>query len=186
MADSKERVVAAATKCFAAKGYSATTLADIEAAAGLTPGAGGTYRHFQSKRAILEAVVDTALAQSDDVLAPPPSSLEAAATDALAQLDRHRDLMGLMMHDLAQFPDLQRKVINRLVTGPIRLVAQRTAIVAPHLDTEALAFLLVGSLVNVKVIEVLGGRAQIRVSQKRLVSAWAHLYRSMVMPQEAS
>jgi hypothetical protein len=38
----KERVTAAALACFAAKGYSATSIADIEAASGLTPGAVGT------------------------------------------------------------------------------------------------------------------------------------------------
>ena len=180
MTDSRGRVVAAAMGCFAAKGYSATTIADIEEAAGLKPGAGGTYRHFSSKREILDAVIDAALAQSDEVLAPAPSSLEGAARDALAQLDRQRDLMGLMLRDLDQFPELQRKVIRRLVTGPIRLVAARTAAVAPHVDAEATAFLLFGALVNVKVIEILGGRAQIGVSRKRLVAAWAHLYRSML------
>lgn len=51
-----------------AKGYSATTIADIEAASGLTPGAGGTYRHFGSKREILHAAIDAALAQSDAIL----------------------------------------------------------------------------------------------------------------------
>lgn len=178
MSDPSARVVAAAMRCFASKGYSSTTMADIEEAAGLKPGGGGTYRHFASKRAILDAVIDAALSDTDEVLAPPPTSLEAAACEALVQLDRHRDLMGLMLRDLDQFPDLQKKVIRRLVSGPIRLVAERTATVAPHLDSEALAVLLVGALVNVKVIEMLGGRSQIGVSQKRLVTAWAHLYRS--------
>ena len=147
MTDPKTRVVMAAMGCFAAKGYSATTIADIEQAAGLTPGGGGTYRHFPSKREILEAVIDTVLAQTDEVLAPAPDSLEGAARDALAQLDRQRDLMGLMLRDLDQFPELQRKVIKRLVTGPIRLVAERTAAVAPPVDAEALAFLL--SLIHI-------------------------------------
>ena len=180
MSDPSGRVVAAAMRCFASKGYRATTMADIEEAAGLKPGAGGTYRHFASKRAILDAVIDAALAERDEVLAPAPLSLEAAARDALVQLDRHRDLMGLMLRDLGQFPDLQTKVIKRLVTGPIRLVAERTAAVAPQLDADALAVLLVGALVNVKVMEMLGRGSRIRVSQKRLVDAWAHLYRSSV------
>jgi AcrR family transcriptional regulator len=180
MGDQRERVVAAALARFAAKGYSATTIADIEAASGLTPGAGGTYRHFRSKREILDAVIDAALAQSDAILAPPPESLEGAARDAFAQLDQQRDLMALMLRDLDQFPDLQRKVIDRLLTGPIRVVAERTAAIAPQVDADALALLLVGALVNVKVIEMLSGRSQPRISQKRLVAAWAHLYRSAI------
>lgn len=51
-----------------AKGYSATTIADIEVASGLTPGARGNYRHFGSKREILDAAIDAALSQSDAIL----------------------------------------------------------------------------------------------------------------------
>lgn len=178
MSDSRARVVAAALSCFAAKGYGAATIADIEQAAGLSPGAGGTYRHFTSKREILDAVIETALAQPDAELAPLPESLTDAAQAALDQLDRQRDLMALMLRDLDQFPDLQRKVINRLMTGPIRLVAERTATVAPHVDAEAIALLLVGALINVKVVEMLGGRRQVKISNKRIVAAWADLYRS--------
>ena len=50
------------------------------------------------------------------------------------------------------------------------------AAVAPNVDTEALATLLVGCLVNVKVIEALAGRRPGSVSDERLVDAWAHLY----------
>jgi AcrR family transcriptional regulator len=180
MSDPRERVTVAALACFAAKGYTATSIADIEAASGLTPGAGGTYRHFRSKREILDAVIDAALAQSDAILAPPPKSLEGAARAAFAQLDRQRDLMALMLRDLDQFPDLQRKVIDRLLTGPIRIVADRTAAIAPQVDADALALLLVGALINVKVIKMLGGGSKPKISQKRLVAAWARLYRSVI------
>jgi hypothetical protein len=125
-------------------------------------------------------VIDDALARSDEILAPARESLEGAARDALAQLDRHRDLMALMLRDLDQFPELQRRVIDRLLSRPIRVVADRTAAMAPHVDADAMALLLVGALVNVKVIEMLGGRSQLRISQKRLTAAWAQLYRSAI------
>ena len=38
-----------------------------------------------------------------------------------------------MLRDLDQFSDLQRKVIDRLLTGPIRVVADRTAAIATRL-----------------------------------------------------
>jgi AcrR family transcriptional regulator len=79
MVDPKERVTADALACFAAKGYSTTSTADIEAASGLTPGAGGTYRHFRSKREILDAVIDAVLTPNDATLAPPPERSATAA-----------------------------------------------------------------------------------------------------------
>ena len=59
------RVLAAALRCFARKGFAGTTITDIEAEAGLSPGAGGTYRHFTSKLEMLEAAVADVLARSD-------------------------------------------------------------------------------------------------------------------------
>ena len=70
--------------CFVSRGYAATTIADIEQAAGLrSVGAGGTYRHFESKRAILEAVVDAAVGVPDDEIAPPSDDIEATADEML-------------------------------------------------------------------------------------------------------
>ena len=163
-------------RCFAAKGFSATTMADIEAAAGFVPRTGGTYRHFRSKEAILTAAIDAALAENDDVLAPVPTTLEGAARDGLAQLDRQRDLMRVLFRDLDQFPELMRRVAERLVKGPYRLVAERTAAVAPNVDAAAVAALMVGGLVNYKVIETIVGERPGGVDEERLVAAWAHLY----------
>ncbi len=180
MPNARDRIVAGAQSCFAAKGYTATTISDIETAAGLSPGAGGTYAHFASKRAILEAVIDAAVAQDDETLAPVPETLAGAARDGLAELDRQRDLMRLMFHDLDQFPELLQRVVGRLVGGPYRLVAERTAAVAPDVDAEATAALLVGALVNFKVIETLVGHHPGELSEERLVAAWAHLYRLLI------
>ena len=167
----------AALRCFARKGFAGTTITDIEAEAGLSPGAGGTYRHFKSKLAMLEAAVADVLARSDAELAPEPASLTDAARQAFEQLDALHDLTRIVLRDLDQFPDLLMPVVDRLLEGPIRLVAQRTSAVAPTVDSEAVATLLVGALVNFKVIEALGGRRPGAVEQERIVAAWAQLYR---------
>lgn len=174
--NARQRILEAASSCFAAKGYSATTIADIEAAAGLSPGAGGTYAHFGSKQAILEGVIDAVVDQPDEKLAPAPETLTDAALDGLAELDRHRDLMRLMFHDLDQFPNQMERVVDRLIEGPYRLVAERTATIAPEVDAEAVAALMVGALINFKVIETLAGKRPTDVSEERLASTWAHLY----------
>ena len=53
----RDRLLAEAMKMFAAKGYAATSVADIQRASGLAPGSGALYKHFGSKRELLEAAV---------------------------------------------------------------------------------------------------------------------------------
>jgi AcrR family transcriptional regulator len=40
-------------RLFSTKGFEATSVSQIEAAAGLSPGSGALYRHFASKEALL-------------------------------------------------------------------------------------------------------------------------------------
>ena len=49
----RQRIIAEAMRLFGEQGYAATTVAQVEAAAGLSPGSGSLYRHFPSKRALL-------------------------------------------------------------------------------------------------------------------------------------
>ena len=169
-------MLAAALRCFARKGFAGTTIIDIEREAGLSPGAGGTYRHFPSKQAMLEAAVADALARSDEEMAPEPASLADAARSALGRMDELGDLTRIVLRDLDRFPDLLEPVVDRLLEGPYRLAAQRTAAVLPGIDAEAIAAVLVGGLVSFKVIEAVAGRRPGAVDEDRLVDAWAHLY----------
>lgn len=53
----------------------------------------------------------------------------------------------------------------------------RVSAAAPGIDGEAMAALLIGALVNVKVIEAIGAQRSGAVDQDRLLAAWTHLYR---------
>jgi AcrR family transcriptional regulator len=57
----RERLVIEAMRLFGQQGYEATSVAQIEAAAGLAPGSGALYHHFKSKEAVLDAGVDRQL-----------------------------------------------------------------------------------------------------------------------------
>src|SRR5947209_7757695 len=46
----RDRLVVEAMRLFAERGFRATTVGDIEAAAGLVPRSGGLYKHFAPKR----------------------------------------------------------------------------------------------------------------------------------------
>jgi AcrR family transcriptional regulator len=175
--DTRSRVVAAALRCFARRGFAGTSLAHIESEAGLSPGAGSTYRYFPSKQAMLETAVADALVSADELVVSEPRSIEEAGRLSLTSMDQLRDLTRIVLRDLDQFPDLLMPVVDRLLEGPIRTVAARMSASAPGIDGDAMATLLIGALVNVKVIEALGGNRPGAVDEARLLAAWTHLYR---------
>lgn len=57
-APTRERLVTEAIRLFSANGYEATSISQIEAAAGLVPGRGALYNHFESKNALLAAGIE--------------------------------------------------------------------------------------------------------------------------------
>src|SRR3712207_1231413 len=101
---------------FGRQGYHATTIAQIEAAAGLSAGAGGLYRHFRSKRAVLEEALRRQAEQGRPLLAyladpealgglPRRERFVAVARAGLRRLAEERDINRLLLRDLAAFPD---------------------------------------------------------------------------------
>ena len=110
----KDTIVARAMELFGRQGYHATTIAQIEAAAGLSAGAGGLYRHFKSKRGVLEEALRrqgdetkpllTYLSQSSD--STRRDRFLAVARAGLQRLAEERDINRLLLRDLSSFPDL--------------------------------------------------------------------------------
>jgi AcrR family transcriptional regulator len=60
-APTRDRLLDEAMKLFSDKGFEATSVSQIEAAAGLAAGSGALYRHFKSKDALLSAGIDRQL-----------------------------------------------------------------------------------------------------------------------------
>jgi AcrR family transcriptional regulator len=59
--NTKERLVTEAMRLFGQQGYRATSVNQIEKAAGLVPGCGALYNHFKTKQELLSAVIDRQL-----------------------------------------------------------------------------------------------------------------------------
>lgn len=57
----RERLLTEAWRLFSDKGFEATSVSQIEAAAGLSAGSGALYRHFKSKDDVLAACIDRQL-----------------------------------------------------------------------------------------------------------------------------
>jgi AcrR family transcriptional regulator len=57
----RDRLVTEAMRLFSSRGFEATSVSQIESAAGLSAGSGALYRHFKSKDALLDAGIDRQL-----------------------------------------------------------------------------------------------------------------------------
>jgi len=79
--DTKERILAAALEMFSQNGYAGTNIRELSASLGLVKS--GIYKHYESKEAIWNALLDQMIAYyadhfgSADHLPPVPDSLEA-------------------------------------------------------------------------------------------------------------
>jgi AcrR family transcriptional regulator len=159
---SRETLLREARRLFAERGYAATSVADVQAAAGLAPGSGALYKHFPSKRALLEA----ALARPAEL----PASLPDDAEPALASLGRH--LLGL---DALSRPELP--------LGDWLRAEVRAGRLRDH-DCEAVAVALVGALAHRRAAAALLGTAPAdEPSEERLLDAWVDLVVTALDPR---
>ena len=186
------RLVAAAVELFSSKGYEATSVADIQVACGLTPGSGALYKHFPSKRALLEEVLrqhrlDIAATRASIVstltsgLDPDATNLEAmlrlAAQLVWQSMDTNRAAIRVTIRDLEPYPDLLDELWDTVFEDVYR---QATALIEQELasghidvaDPEATAAVLLSSLTYFPTLRGLIGRTPGDVGPERYLEAW--------------
>lgn len=182
-----ERIIEQAMRLFSQHGYAATSVAKIEAAAGLTPGAGGLYHHFNSKEAVLAAGIERQLSRLDalreirHVLAPLgdlKSELTLIARYALAELDSESDLLRLLASEARNRPELLRTAVDQLVSstfdGFAAWIGEHTQPALSRETAAATAALGLGSLFSSRLMrDVLGIPAP--VEDELLVETWVAL-----------
>jgi AcrR family transcriptional regulator len=183
----RERIVDEAMRLFGERGYAATTVADIESAAGLAGGGGGLYRHFPSKKALLEAGVRRQIRSNAELLEHMAGAVDPAAgrqeqvaalgRAGIARLEQERDLNRLVLRDLRHFPDLLEAAADQDVRPVLAGLAgwlQRQGGPA-DLDTAALAAVLAGATTHYWVLRDVFGEHPSGVSEERYVNALARL-----------
>lgn len=190
----RQRVTDAAMRLFGERGYAATTVAQIEAAAGLRSGSGGLYRHFSSKRELLETGVREQLASArsleqfiDDPQALSAASLRdrlrAVARAGLARLEEERDVNRIILRDLRDFPDLMQVVrenemrrIQSVLAAWLRAQVESGASVTHgDIDWDALAAVLMGAVSHYWVLLDSMGEHPSGVSQQAYLDALVDL-----------
>jgi AcrR family transcriptional regulator len=183
----RERIVDEAMHLFSQHGYAATSVAKIEAAAGLTPGAGGLYHHFQSKEAVLAAGIERQLARLDALreirrVLTPLGDLKAELTliarYILAELDSESEMLRILTSEARSRPQLLTAAVNQLVsstfTGFGTWISERAEEPMPAEKATAIAAVGLGSLLSSRLLrDVLGIPAQ--VDDETLVDTWVQM-----------
>jgi AcrR family transcriptional regulator len=183
----RERILDEAMRLFSESSYSATSIAKIEAASGLTPGAGGLYHHFKSKEAILAAGIERQLSRLDAlrdirrVLTPLgdlKAELTLTARYILAELDNESELLRILSSDARNRPQLLTVAVDRLVnstfTGFATWIGERAERPVAQEEATAIAAVGLGSLLSSRLLrDVLGIPASI--SDETLVDTWVKL-----------
>ena len=183
--DTCARILAAAIEQFAERGYSGTSIGEIEAAAGLAPRSGALYKHFASKEELLEAALAERLTAIDsfnarlemEPLGDLRAELTLTARWGLAELARERQLVQIVMRDGGRVPKLAERFhativrpgIDLTIRGLQRYAAERGAVVA---DPEALGEVVCASLVGFSLQQTLFGERFAEVDAERFIAAW--------------
>lgn len=187
VATTRDRIVDEAMRLFSQHGYASTSVAKIEAAAGLTAGAGGLYHHFKSKEAVLAAGIERHLARLDALrdirrLLTPLGDLKAELTliarYILAELDSEAQLLRILVSEARSRPELLTAAVDQLVNSSLEgfagWIAERSGPFRAGVSPTTLATLGLGSLLSNRLLrDVIGVPSTI--DDEELVGAWVQL-----------
>jgi AcrR family transcriptional regulator len=179
-----ERIVDEAMRLFSEHGYSGTSIAKIEAAAGLTPGAGGIYHHFKSKEALLAAGIERHLARLQSLrdirrvlgnLGDLKAELTLTARYVLAELDAESELLRILASEARNRPQQLTAAVEQLIsstfTGFATWITEHAERSIADDEATALAVFGLGSLLSSRLLGNVLGIPSL-VDDKALIGTW--------------
>jgi AcrR family transcriptional regulator len=191
----RQRIIQEATRLFAAQGVKATTVAAIEAAAGLRAGSGGLHRHFATKDMLVSEVLASQIRRGEQargaaVALPRPKPehirgfLEIVGALTLNEANEMRDVALIMVREAANYPELigeqQRAnddIAYRTTGDHIReLFASEGSAVPDDFDLDAFGYLLVAPLIYYRLKEWTSGEKVRGLSDERIIAMWARIF----------
>ena len=182
----RERLLDEAMRLFGERGYDATSVAEIERSAGLTPGAGGLFHHFKTKEAVLVAGVERHLARLEAVrqirgAVPPLGNLRAELTLVaryiFLELEEEQELLRVLIAEGRQRPHLLAGAVEQVVRGTFDEFA---ALLTRSGGTEVGAALVLSSLVAFASFELLLGQAPVQADREEVISTWVEMVMGLV------
>jgi AcrR family transcriptional regulator len=181
-----ERILDAAMRLFAERGYEGTTVGEIERAAGLAPRSGALYQHFENKQDVLERAIERHLGAIDDLgsalemlpLGDLRAELTLMARWNLASLDRRAALTQFTYREGDRLPaNLRDKLYDRLVERPYSQVVSwlRGRVEDPdgaEPDLHALALIMIEPMSSYRSLQQLFDRVPGAVDDERFIDTW--------------
>jgi AcrR family transcriptional regulator len=177
----KERLLDEAMRLFGERGYDATSVAEIERSAGLTPGAGGLFHHFRTKEDVLVAGIDRHMQRLEAVrqirgAVPPLGDLRAELTlvarYVFLELEEEQELLRVLISEGRQRPHLLSGAVEQVVRGTFNEFA---ALLGRSGGTEVGAALALGSLVAFASAELLLGQAPVDADREDVIATWVDM-----------
>jgi AcrR family transcriptional regulator len=183
----RERLVTEAMRLFSAKGFEATSVSQIEAAAGLAAGSGALYRHFRSKDALLDAGIDRQLDRRRAMrdiralfagLGDLHAELTVLGRYLLSVVDEEMQLLQIAARTPAGQSDRLDTAYAALVDGLHAELADWITAWAPTLskgDGAVLAALGVNGILGARFATSLFHHATPRIADDRYLVEWTSL-----------
>lgn len=184
--DTRTRLMDAALRLFAERGFKGTTIADIETAAGLVPRAGTFYHHFDSKHALLEAAVEYRSASlgsaAERVVGLLPlgdlrAELLVMGRAVFKTIDENLQLILIIEKE----PELQRHLHERFhdqtldlsLRFGVEMLRNRLGDRAAAFDLEAVIAVFGSALLNFRRAQWTTGRSPMAIDEQRFLETWA-------------
>jgi AcrR family transcriptional regulator len=187
-ASTRDRLLDAAIALFARQGYSSTSVADIQQACGLSPGSGALYKHFPSKKALLQEATRRQVEQMGATwdeynrtrASDTKSALRQGAEQIWASINNNSQLLRVMFRE----PEALDKMIDDLWSAAASTAYERTARalsaakdagVSQVEDPEATSTVLVAALAYLPIVQMLIQRTPGKLDADRFREAWLRL-----------
>ncbi len=187
----RDRIIDAAMPIFGDNGFRGTSVAAIEAAAGLTPGAGGLYHHFRSKEEVLTAGIDRHLDRLRALrdirhlftdLGDIHAELTMTARYALTELDAESELLRILATESRTRPELVERAVTALVnTSHAEFAAWLIESKAcPPTRAAAIAAVALGALLSNRLMRGLLGVAPAAVDDDTFIATWVEMITNLI------
>lgn len=177
----RDRLLDEAMRLFGERGYEATSVAEIERSAGLTPGAGGLFHHFRNKEAVLVAGIERHLTRLAAVrqirgAVPPLGNLRAELTLVaryiFVELEEEQELLRVLISEGRHRPQLLSGAVEQVVRGTFDEFA---GLLARSGVTPVGAALALGALIAVASAELLLGQTPIQADHEEVIATWVDM-----------
>lgn len=189
----RDRIIDEAMRLFGERGFKGASVAQIEAAAGLSPGAGGLYHHFVSKEEVLAAGIERHLARLDALrdirrliagVGDLRAELTITARYFLAELDSQAELLRVLVSENRSRGHLLTAAVDQLIATTFESfgdwLQQAAGEALSPARARTVATLALGSLLSSRLLRNVIGVEAYSPPDDELVDAWVEMVTALL------